>query len=283
MEESAAAGSGRQASLFADPAPADSATLAAPPQHAEHPRANRELQLGACRIRYELRRAQRRSIGFTVSPEGLSVSAPRALAESEIEAALQGKRAWILRKLAEQAQRAQALQRSRVAWGDGALLPVLGTPVRIVLGARRGLVVLQEAPAPAGEAVSRELQLGLPPGASPQDIGEAVRRWLLREARRVFEARLAHFAPQLGVRCTRLSLSSARTRWGSASAQGAIRLNWRLVHLALPLIDYVVVHELAHLREMNHGPRFWALVASVLPDYAQARDALRHSLPPLLD
>jgi len=80
-----------------------------------------------------------------------------------------------------------------------------------------------------------------------------------------------HLAQQLRVRCTRLALSSAQTRWGSASADGSIRLNWRLVHFGLPVIDYVVTHELAHLREMNHGPRFWAVVGSVVPDYRAAR------------
>jgi predicted metal-dependent hydrolase len=82
------------------------------------------------------------------------------------------------------------------------------------------------------------------------------------------------------VRWQRLSLSSAQTRWGSASGAGWIRLNWRLIHLPLPVIDYVVVHELAHLREMNHSPRFWALVEAVLPDCAARRAALRDAMLP---
>ena len=73
----------------------------------------------------------------------------------------------------------------------------------------------------------------------------------------------------------RLALSSAQTRWGSASADGAIRLHWRLVHFALPTIDYVVAHELAHLRHMDHSPRFWDVVRSVVPDYEEARARLR--------
>ena len=81
----------------------------------------------------------------------------------------------------------------------------------------------------------------------------------------------------------RLSLSAAATRWGSAGADGSIRLNWRLVHFALPVIDYVVVHELAHLREMNHSARFWDAVRSVLPDYEAARLALRDPVLPAFD
>jgi predicted metal-dependent hydrolase len=82
---------------------------------------------------------------------------------------------------------------------------------------------------------------------------------------------------------THLSLSSAATRWGSASADGRIRLNWRLVHFAMPVIDYVVAHELAHLREMNHSPAFWEVVRTALPGFEQARGALRHEVLPLLD
>ena len=71
-----------------------------------------------------------------------------------------------------------------------------------------------------------------------------------------------------------LSLSSARTRWGCCSASG-IRLNWRLIHLPLDLVDYVVAHELAHLREMNHSARFWAEVARLCPDWRERRAALK--------
>jgi len=72
-----------------------------------------------------------------------------------------------------------------------------------------------------------------------------------------------------------LSLSAARTRWGSCSTRSGIRLNWRLLHFPLPVIDYVVVHELAHLREMNHSPRFWAIVSGVCPNWQALRVELR--------
>ena len=103
----------------------------------------------------------------------------------------------------------------------------------------------------------------------------------MRHARNVFTERLNHFAPRLGVQWTRLSLSNADTRWGSASADGRIRLNWRLIHLSLDMVDYVVVHELSHLRHMDHSPRFWDVVASVMPDHRERRQALRQvAVPP---
>ena len=97
----------------------------------------------------------------------------------------------------------------------------------------------------------------------------------MRQARRIFMQRLDHFAPLLQVQWRKLSLSSAGTRWGSASADGSIRLNWRLVHFSQSAIDYVVAHELSHLRVMDHSPRFWDTVATVMPDYARVRAELK--------
>ena len=89
-----------------------------------------------------------------------------------------------------------------------------------------------------------------------------------------------HFAPLLGVQWRKLALSSAGTRWGSARADGAIRLHWRLVHLRMDVIDYVVAHELSHLRVMDHSPRFWDTVGSVVPHYAQLKGQLKdESIP----
>jgi predicted metal-dependent hydrolase len=224
----------------------------------------RELLLGGHRVGYALRRARRRSIGFTVSAEGLKVSAPRWVPIAEIERVLQEKQAWILRKLVEQRERAQRLQAARIDWADGCSVPYLGAPLQLRLGGLAGY-----------DAEGRVLHLGLPLSATPEQMRDAVQAWLQRQARALFERRCAHFAPALGVRYTRLSLSSAQTRWGSASASGAIRLNWRLIHFAPAIIDYVVAHELAHLREMNHSERFWAVVRSVLPDFEDARSRLR--------
>ena len=120
----------------------------------------------------------------------------------------------------------------------------------------------------------RVLRVGLPHHAHAEQLREAVQGWLQRQALRVFKERCAHFAPRLNVRVRRLSLSSAATRWGSASEDGAIWLHWRLIHFTLPVIDYVVAHELAHLREMNHSRAFWEVVRSVVPDYERARRTL---------
>ncbi len=237
----------------------------APTKNAPSPRC--ELHLGEHRVAYELRRARRRSIGFVVGSEGLRVSAPRWLPQADIERALLQKSDWILRKLVEQGERARRVEAARIEWRDGGSFNFLGQPIWLRLDPEKAGIHLDESGA--------LLHVGLPLLASQEQVRDAVQVWLKRRARAVFEPRCQHFAAALGVQMTHLRLSSAQTRWGSASADGSIRLNWRLIHFSADIIDYVVAHELAHLREMNHSARFWAVVASVMPDYEQARGRLR--------
>lgn len=242
-----------------------------------HPRANRRVQLRGCDVGYEFQRGKRRTIGLSVGAEGLSVRAPRWSTFGEIEAVLHEKAGWVIDKLVEARERAERQARSRVHWADGAELPLLGEPVRLLLDPAHGF----SGRGAALDAATRTLRIGLPHHASEAQIRDAAQAWLMRHARGVFTERLDHFAPQLGVRWTRLSLSNADTRWGSASADGRIRLNWRLIHLSMEMVDYVVVHELSHLRHMDHSPRFWDVVASVMPDHAERRRALKESALPL--
>ena len=248
-----------------------------------HPRATHETRLNGHRVAYEQRRARRKSIGFIVGSDGLVVSAPRWVGRGDVEAALQEKARWILAKLQEQDERARRLAQAKVEWRDGTTIPFLGESVIVVLDPRSTGAVLHTAPDTLPGVPRLTLHVGLPQGAAPEQIRDAVQSWLQRQAKRIFEERCRHFAAQLGVRMTRLSLSSATTRWGSAGADGAVRLHWRLVHFAMSTIDYVVAHELAHLREMNHSAAFWDVVRSVVPDYERARGTLRDDLLPVFD
>jgi predicted metal-dependent hydrolase len=265
---------------------AAAASLAeADPLHFAHPAADREVRLDGHRVAYALRRARRRTIGFVVDAEGLRVSAPRWVGATEVEAALHARAGWILRKLREQRDRARRTAQARVTWCDGARLPFLGATVVVRLDARVSGVVLDAVDGLTVGAApdALPLRVGLPPDVDARRLREAVQGWLQRQALRVFQTRCADYAVRLGVRVRRIALSSATTRWGSASADGSIRLNWRLVHFGMPVIDYVVAHELAHLREMNHSPAFWEVVRSVIPDVDAARGALRAQVLPEFD
>lgn len=267
----------------ARPQPGD-APVPPPPDLLQHPRAQREIVLRGQRVAYEFRVARRRSIGFTVGLEGLSVRAPRWVRRADVDDALRERAGWILEKLAEQRERAVRVQASRVQWREGSAIPFLGEPVVMVLDPRvAGAVLDADSHGGLPGVPRRVLRVGLPHDAVPAQLREAVQGWLQRQALRLFKERCAHFAPRLGVRVRRLSLSSAATRWGSASDDGAIWLHWRLIHFTLPVIDYVVAHELAHLREMNHSRAFWEVVRSVVPDYERARRTLDDQPLPALD
>ncbi|HMW17595.1 MAG TPA: SprT family zinc-dependent metalloprotease [Accumulibacter sp.] len=221
----------------------------------------RTVALGQTDVTYFLRRSKRKTIGLSIDHRGLRVGAPPRATLLEIENLLQRHATWIIDKLALWRQRTPPAEPRIV---DGLRLPVLGEPivVRLAPGAQRS----------RWNAQYDQLTLGLRDEAdAPRRLEAALRGY----ARHVFLQRLAHYAERLTLPVPPLALSSARTRWGSCNSRGIIRLNWRLIHFPLPLIDYVVIHELAHLREMNHGPRFWSIVADVCPDYQAARQQLR--------
>jgi predicted metal-dependent hydrolase len=230
--------------------------------------------LGHTDVAYAFRRAKRRTIGMAVGPDGLEVSAPRWVSVGEVELALREKADWIARKLVEMDERQQQLGAARIDWRDGVVIPYLGNDLQVVLDSTQAL---KKGAAHLDGAV---LRLGLPIHADAAQIRDAAQAWLMRQAKVLFTQRLDHFAPQLQVQWRKLSLSSAATRWGSAGADGGIRLNWRLIHHKLDIIDYVVAHELSHLRVMNHSPQFWETVESVVPDYAKRRRVLREQMLP---
>ena len=279
------------------------------PTYFAHPRANREARLhsasgkqmgksnanhrghsgGECIVAYELRRGKRKTIGFVVGADGLVVSAPKWVPLYEVDKALQEKSAWIVSKLSEAQERVQKQSQAQIEWKEGAVIAFLGQSVIIVIDPRQasgassagqGMAQLHTDATTLPGVPGLTLHIGLPHDASPERIRDCVQAWLMRQAKRIFEERLNHFCPQLGVRWTKLSLSNASSRWGSAGSDGAIRLNWRLVHFRQNVIDYVVVHELSHLRVMDHSPRFWSTVESIMPDYVERKGMLKDEAIP---
>jgi predicted metal-dependent hydrolase len=312
MRQTAADDHPQQGLLFAPVEPVQPATTAAEPfpSHTEdelsqqqafvHPAAQRRTRLNGHIVAYAFTRARRRSIGMAVGADGLSVRAPRWVTLTDVEAALQERASWIIKHLKDHQHLAARQQATRIVWRHGTTVPWLGEPLAVLLDPTVKGVVLSEGdhvvlPGTARDASSGEhtrashsetnvalaglttrvLRVGLPSDTTPPTLRAAVHTWMQRQARTLFEARVSHYAAVLGVKVTRLSIGAARTRWGSAGADGSVRLNWRLVHHDMACIDYVVVHELSHLRHMNHSPAFWGVVKSVLPDYAQTKAKLR--------
>jgi predicted metal-dependent hydrolase len=234
----------------------------------------KRVVLGSHTLEYRLKRSARRTIGFSIDASGLTITAPRWVTLVDIEAAISGKQKWIFAKLAEWQTRAEQRALPRIEWQEGAQFPYLGRTIRLSLASAHAEAHFDDT--------THVLSLPLPALADAQQIKDRVQAWLQSEARRVFGERLAVYAPRLGVEYRAYALSSAATRWGSCSSDGKIRLNWRLIHFPMSIIDYVVAHELAHLREMNHSPRFWQTVESIFPEFREARHTLKHHPPDLL-
>ena len=278
------------------------------PPAMQHPQANRHIVLERCALAYLLQRSRRRTVGMRIDPAGLVVSAPAWVNQAEIERILHTKARWIVEKLQEQARKSTEQQLCRPVWQHGMVLPWRGGLLQIhltgadanpaaaskPLGAahmRRlaaSAMVLQDASLPpAAPALASHgpvarapsaVHIALPRTAAADTLRCAIGYWMQQQATAIFTQRLNHYAPLLGVCWQSLALSNAQGRWGSATSRGAIRLHWRLVQMPPEVLDYVVVHELSHLHEMNHGPRFWAWVEKILPDYRQRQFLLKKTV-----
>lgn len=237
----------------------------------------REVDTDPQPIGFVLLRSRRRSIGFVITDDGLRVTAPNWVTLAQIDDAVREKSRWIVAKLREWHTRKQQLAMAHTRWQAGGELPYLGK--RIVLGVggdSRQTRLSGDADAPAD---GDTLWLALPADADQGRIRDAAQAWLQQRAGAWFGARLAHFLQISGLKIRRWRLSSAATRWGSCTSDGNIMLNWRLIHFAPAIIDYVIAHELAHLREMNHSQDFWREVGQILPDFEEAKNVLRRHDP----
>lgn len=225
----------------------------------------RHVHIGARIVSYALRQDRKR-LAMTIDERGLRVGAPRHVPLVDVEAFIRLHGDWVVAKLDEHASNPAP---RHLSIRDGIRLPVWGAEVevRVVPGANR--VKWSEGDDAGSVAL---LTLAARPEA---DLDRLARRALQARALECFRARIAHHATIMGLDAPVISLSSARTRWGSCSRSSGIRLNWRLIHLPLELTDYVVIHELAHLIEMNHSPRFWAVVERTCPEWRDRRSELK--------
>jgi predicted metal-dependent hydrolase len=225
----------------------------------------RHIVLNQAAVSYTVRQGNHRRLTLNIDDRGLRVGAPKRTTAMEIEAFILHHRDWVLAKLDELSRKVQP---RHLAIKDGSRLPLLGNlvPVRVLPGHNRSRWIADTL---------------LLEARNDADLNLLARRAVQKRALAYFTERVATLAPELRVDVPPVGLSSARTRWGSCSERTGIRLNWRLLHLPPHLGDYVVIHELAHLHEMNHSPRFWAVVESACPHWKLARKELKNIAPTL--
>lgn len=229
----------------------------------------RSLRIEGREIAYSLRRSNRRTLALRVDERGVHVAVPLRSTTEEVAAFLEGHRNWLVDRLAIRAERA-ALQ--AFVPRAGARLPVFGVEARLRIDP-----AVRSYRWERREGGHEELVLG-----RASDPAATIVKALRAKALPWFRQRVESYCLQLGVATPDVRLSSARTRWGSCSSRSGIRLHWRLIHLDPSLIDYVVAHEVAHLLEMNHSPRFWTIVETLYPRWREARreiNAAARTLP----
>lgn len=228
-------------------------------------------------IGFMLRRSRRKTIGLTISDDGVVITAPGWVPFAQIADTVRIKAPWILRKLKALHARQQHLATADTRWQDGGRFPYLGVNIALAIRPDAGTVLFSGDPLAPSDRDT--LTLPLQGDSSTDRVRERVHVWLQQQAAELFEARLRHFCRLADVNLSGWRLGSPAARWGSCSSDGRIMLNWRLIHFDPQVVDYVVAHEVAHLRHMNHGPAFWQEVGRLYPDFAQARLALKPHHP----
>lgn len=220
-------------------------------------------------ISYLLERRPRRTVGLKITADGLVVHAPKRIFEFQLNQILQEKSNWILSKL----QAREANHVAKVEWVNGEHLLYLGHDIQ-----------LQITPSTSNKALifdQNTLSIASPQLNNHAVLGRKVIQWYKKQAAIDFSRRLEILAAKLGVPTPPLTLSNAQSRWGSCNSRGEVRLNWRLLQAPPHIINYVICHELAHLKQMNHSAKFWAVVESLFPNYKLAEKELKALSPQL--
>ena len=220
-------------------------------------------------ISYLLERSSRRTIGLKITADGLVVHAPKRIVAFQLNQVLQEKSNWILSKL--QARAANHV--GKIEWIHGEQLLYLGNDIQ--------LSVSQNSSKKAIIFDQNTLFIASPQPNTHALIARKVIQWYKKQAAIDFSRRLEILAAKLGVATPPLTLSNAQSRWGSCNSRGQVRLSWRLLQAPPHIINYVICHELAHLKQMNHSAKFWAVVEQLFPNYKAAEKELKALSPQL--
>ena len=213
---------------------------------------------GSRRIEYTLIQTVRSNVLFQALPEGVvRVYAPKWMKLRDIDQMVRERAARLL-EMGEAVDRKLNEDRRNHPVTDGSKILIEGVPhvIRLNQGAKS-----------FGSVENGALNLTLPNPADDPSVRGLIRATLSARALERIRERVDHFAPRLGVHPGRIAIREQKTRWGSCSSKDNLNFNWKLIMAPPQVLDYVVIHELCHLIEFNHSPRFWALVERQMPDY----------------
>jgi predicted metal-dependent hydrolase len=244
----------------------DRARRMAPPRKEKQPsESQHSMALDGHRVDYKVvRRRGRRGVGLKIDGNGLTVAASLTTPLSAIEGMIGQHAGWVSRKLGEWSQRRITPQ----VWQTGAKIPFMGESLTLMLETGHARAHVEQAMGHLFVKVRSD---------DPALIEKAVVTWLKKQALPYLAQRAFHFARLHQLTPPQVFLSSANGRWGSCNSRREVRFSWRLIKARPALIDYVVCHEMAHLRHMNHSAAFWAEVERMCPDYMALKKELDQS------
>lgn len=222
-------------------------------------------------ITYSVRKSKRaRTVRLRIDAKnGLQLVVPHTARGLNVEAILTDSADWILKHTAK-IEQVKSTERKYVT---GETLPYLGRewPLEVIEKRAGKLVTVTHTDSSIRVSVPAEI----PASDRPAAVRTALELWYRRQAKEYLGPRVAHLARRYGFEYQRISIKGQSTRWGSCSTNRNLNFNYRLMMTPPAVVDYVIIHELCHLREMNHSPRFWALVAKYCPDYQQGLKYLK--------
>lgn len=232
------------------------------------------VTLGDTDLNYILRRSNRRSVGLQISDRGLVVTAPIKLDHAELTRVLKDREIWIISRLRDWRQCQAKMTHLPILLEKELPLPIAGRPHKILFESSLKRNILNEH----NQTIT--LRQGKPKSNNEFMLASQEIEQLLRKVAKSRFAKIANqVAEQRNIPPFSIHIASAKCRWGSCNLRGELRLNWRLMFYPDDIIKYVVVHEMAHLFEMNHSPKFWRQVEQLMPDYEKAHHFLNKMNP----
>lgn len=223
------------------------------------------ITCGEVTIPYEIVRSKRRSLAIIIKPGGkMIVRVPLRISDREVNSFLLSKREWIVRMYEKQCKTTMR----GIKIQDGATIPLLGNPYLLTT------ISSKDTRRPTAELKKDNLVITFCDN-NKYSLIDIIEQWYKGMARTIITERVKIYASQMNVSYGKIAIRNQLTRWGSCSAKGNLNFNWHLVMMPVEVLDYVVIHELAHRLEMNHSKRFWTIVENFCIDYKKRKEWLR--------
>lgn len=240
------------------------------------------IQYNQTTIPYTLiRKPKLKNISIRINQQSeIIVTAPKYIEQTYLDEVLNKKAPWILKQLHSIAQR--PVPPTPMLFQTGDTINYLGKPCKLVVHftnpienttTRKPIVSLERE----GQTFHLTVSGDVPEAIYQESMREVFKHWFIQHGNNLVAERLELYCPVMAVRPSKVVLKEQKRRWGTCTGKGAIYLNWRLMMAPLSILDYVLVHELAHLKHPNHSKAFWGFVESIVPDYKLQKTWLRNN------